>query len=230
MQAHAHHGSLILMHSGLDTYVSSNDDGSKGFLGDYLEEVFKAIHIEPHWQSVPWEKQLHALKRGAENVCAVSVFKTKEREAYAIFSEPIGVDKGFVLVGRPNSKKLKSHARFIDVLNDNTLTFILQKNTVYNDYINHLLADRELTYSAVSIRRMLHTIINGKNDYVLLTEISAAGHLRLSSLADKLEVYHHYTDIQDGAFYYLACSKNTNLQLLNSVNDEIKRRGIAEPK
>lgn len=217
------------MHEDLEPYIIVEDGKTSGFLALYLEEIFKTAKVTPIWERVPWARQFPTLKRNLPNVCAVGVYKTKERAEYSLYTDAIGSDDGYSLVGRAAEAQLTEHTKFADVVADNTFKPALQKNSVYSDYINSVLAGKGITYTMGSNLRLMRLVLAGDKDYVIMPKYMAQGLLKLHNLTKSLSIYDHYTDLEGHSPYYLACSKNTNPDTFNRINAEITRRGIARP-
>lgn len=220
---------LVLMVNDIDAYIRIEQDDAKGFLARYLKEIFEKANITPRWENIPWPKHLSTLRKSNGNICSVAVFKTKEREAYILYSEAIGKDTGFVLVASPGNGAYWRHKLFRDVVADTSLRPVLQKSTVFSSYINDLLSQRNFQKTTNSILRMLHAVLDEPNSYVILSDIRAAQVLRQHDFSDKLQIYDHYEDLVSDTPYFLACSKATDPAVMARINAQIERHGLAKP-
>lgn len=224
----ANEDALMLMYNDLDPYLTSKSGQVSGLLATYLNNVVKDAGIKPLWRNIQWEKQLSILKRNQRNVCAVALFKTEERETFSRFTAPIGMDKGFVLVSINSNKAMKQHMYFKDVLNDKNLKPILQRNTVYNPYVNKLLAEKKLPKLGRSIPRMMRMLLINPHSYIIVTPIMGRTLIEKTGLSDALTAYDHYKDLTDAEPYYIACSLGTDNVLFERLNTSIKKHGITE--
>lgn len=226
----ANQGDLLFMYSDHEPYVIATETGLSGFLVDYINQVATDASITPHWNNVPWEKQLPTLKRNPENVCAVTLFKTPEREVYLRFTAAVGSNGSFVLVSVKNNQSLLDHTSFSDVIEDPALSPVLQSQTVYNAYIDDLLAGKDFPKIDGSIQRIARSLVSGTHDYFILANVRAKAFFERRNFSDKLAVYDHYSDLTEETFYYIGCSLSTDDAVFKRLNDAIVGRGLAIPR
>ncbi len=219
---------LVLMYNDLDPYIYSENGTTTGFLAYYIEKVAKSANMTPLWRNIPWDKQLNILRRNQTNVCSVALFKTPDRETYTKFTAPIGVDVGFVLIGNKGNAVLRNYEYFKDILNDKNLKPILQLNTVYNAYVDKLLAEKKFPKLPGSIPRMMRMLINNPQRYIIATPIMGAALIEKNGFTEELIALSHYKDLQDSSPYYVACSLNTNNALFARFNQSIIQHGMAK--
>lgn len=221
---------LLFMYSDHEPYIISTNTGLSGFLADYINQVSDVAKIVPHWSNVAWKKQLPTLKRNTPNICAVTLYKTPERQAYIRFTAPIGVNSGFVLVGIKNNKQLKQHRTFKEVVADPVLRPVLQANTIYNNYIDTLIHGKDYTHIEGSFERIARSHIKTNRDYFIIAGIRARTFMKKPDLRQKLAIYATYPDLIEETPYYIGCSLATDDQVFRRLNEAIKQRGIVAPQ
>ena len=227
--AKADHGDMIFMYSDQEPFIIATETELTGFLFDYINTASDLAGITPHWSNVPWEKQLPTLKRSNGNICALTLFKTPEREAYLKFSVPVGSSGRFVLVSVKNNERLLAHSSFKAVIEDPTLSPILQRYTKHSDYIDGLLAKKPVARTTGSRERIVRYMLDSPSKYLILSEVRTH---YLSDIrgSDHLATYSHYPDLAGETFHYLGCSQTTEDGVLERLNATIQQLGLAKPK
>ncbi len=226
---HADHGDFIFMYSDHEPYIIATNHGFSGFLANYIKQVTSDANITPHWSNTPWEKQLLTLRRNAPNICAVTLYKTVERETFLRFTAPVGKNGGFALISVKNNTRLVGHKVFKTVTEDKDLVPVLQAKTVYNPYIDKLVAHKGFPEVNSSFARIARSRINSLKDYFIIADVRARAFIKKEDIKDKLAIYDHYPDLRSDTNYYIACSMATDDVLFNRMNDAIKRRGLVVP-
>lgn len=225
----ADHGDFIFMYSDHEPYIIVTDNGLSGFLAKYVNQVTSDANITAHWSNIPWKKQLSTLRRNTPNICAVTLYKTAERETYLRFTAPVGKNGGFVLVSIQNNTRLLGHDFFKTVAVDQNLVPILQAKTIYNRYIDGLVADKGFPEVNSSFARIARSRINSMRDYFIIADVRARAFIKKEDIRDKLAIYDHYPDLRSDTNYYIACSMATDDLLFNRMNEAIKHRGLVVP-
>lgn len=220
---------LVFMYSDNEPYIVSTEIGLSGFLADYIRWVAEDADITPHWSNVPWANQLATLKRNPENICAITLFKTPEREKYLRFTAPVGSEGRFILLSVKHNARLLLHQTFGEVINDPSLQPVLQTGTYYNRHISTLLEAKKFPTINGSTERIVRRVIKDNSRYYILSDIRALQLLRKPDLKARFAVYDHFSDITEENFHYIGCSLATDEGLFTRLNDAIKRRGLAIP-
>ncbi|MEX0298756.1 MAG: transporter substrate-binding domain-containing protein [Kordiimonas sp.] len=219
---------LVLMYNDIEPYLFSENGKLSGFLAPYMTDVVLKANITPIWRNIPWDKQLDILKRNQPNVCSVALFKTPERETYTKYTAPIGADIGFVLVGNKSNPALKKHQSFNEVLNDKNLKPILQLHTVFNPYVDALLAEKKFPRLPGSIPRMMRMLVNNPQSYIIVTPTIGDALIKKNGFSEELTAFSHYRDIKEVSSYYVACSLNTDEVLFARFNQSIIQQGMVK--
>lgn len=216
---------LVFMYNDHAPYIVSSERGLRGFLVDYVRAVSAEADVPVRWHNVPWLDQLPTLERNAKNLCAVTLFKTPEREKFLRYTAPVGSSGRFVLVGVKNNRDLLGHNALADVVADENLRPVLQPNTVYSTYINGLLAGKNHRRQNASIDRIARSLLASPQDYFILSEVRARALMGDRNKSAQLAMYSHYHDLAKETFHYIGCSKATDSALFDRLNAAIERRG-----
>lgn len=227
--ANADHGGLLFMYSDHEPYIVSTNTGLGGFLANYVRRVAADAGIAVHWSNVPWKDQLPTLKRDAKNVCAVTLFKTPEREKYLRYTTAVGTSGRFVLLGAKNNVALFGHDSLRAVIEDPSLTPVLQPNTIYNSYIDGLLKDKNFPRVGGSVERIARSHLSDVQRYFIVSDVRGRAFLKKRDNSDVLAVYSHYNDLADSVYHYIGCSKSTDDELFEQLNAAILQAGFAVP-
>lgn len=225
----AQENDLIFMHSDHEPFIVSGETGLSGFLAHYIRRVTEEAGIKAHWSNVPWEKQLPTLKRNKKNVCALTLFKTPEREAYLQYTTAVGPIGRFVLIAKRDNPRLAGHKTFRAVVHDDALKPILQPNVAHNAYIDRLLEGKDYIPAASSVERIIRDQITDNRKYLILAEIRAKSLLLKLDMLHDLMAYRHFADISDSNYHYIGCSLSTDKELFARLNNAIIERGPAVP-
>lgn len=218
---------LILMYNDLEPYVYQEEGELTGFIYHYLNSVAKEAGVPIKWENVPWEKQIHLLKQGNARNCSTGLYKTEERSHFLKFSEPIGLDTGYVVVGLKEQNRLNQHDSFLALTKDQTLRLLLQTDASYGNYIDKILAAVDHTRSPTSTLRILYSILNEKYDYTVMTSFMGYQFLRKYDPGHRLAIFGHYTDLVSGEAYYLGCSLLVGDTSIERLNKAIIAKGVA---
>lgn len=220
---------LVFMYNDHEPYVVASGSEIQGFVADYVQQVAQDANIRIHWNNVPWQRQIPTLRRNTRNVCAITLFKTPEREAFVRFTAPVGSDGRFVLMGQKDNERLTLHTNLKDVIDDPALAPVLQVQTVYNDYIDGLLATKDHPRVNASVERVARSHLNDDRHYFIVAQVRVEAFLSKPGMRDKLAVYDHFEDMQAETYHYIGCTMATDAAVFERLNNAIKRRGLAAP-
>ena len=206
-------------------YLMVNADG--GFSGIAVEptvEAFKRAGIEVELEQVPALRQLRRLQLNTEKVCSVGWYKTKEREKFAKFSNPVSQDSpwgAFVNIhyNVPGDSTVKG------ILSDTHTTVLLKSGYVYGDYLDEQMATMKAQRQETSA------------DMPALFKMVATGRAQIAfAPVEEIQYYLdsrwlHTSDIKIVTFKempmgykrYLMCSKLVDDEVISRFNAALPR-------
>src|ERR1700751_135121 len=101
--------------------------------GDAVE---KSGLPEVKWEPLPQKRMIDRVREGKESICAVGIYKTEERLAFAKFSNPFYRDRPFTIVtSSAKSALVKKHASFSDLVADQELSLTAIDGFSYGAYV-----------------------------------------------------------------------------------------------
>lgn len=218
---------LVFMYSDHEPYIVATPSGLDGFLADYIDAVAADAGITVQWSNVPWARQLPTLRRNTPNVCAITLYKTPEREDFLRFTVPVGSEGRFVLISVKDNATLLGHSSFRDVAADESLQAVLQSETVYGSYIDGLLAGRNFPKIDGSFPRIARSHLVDTAHYFIFAAVRARAFMDKPTFGDRLAIYDHFEDLTAETFHYIGCSLATDGALIDRLNAAINARGLA---
>ncbi len=194
--------------------MENSPSGLPGFDVEFLREAFDRVGIPLEIQYMPWKRALDTAKKGeVSGVCSCSY--TKEREAYLLFSEPLGkASSGLFSLASQNFEEVQGleevGKRSVGAINGYNLIKKLEAAKV------------QRTFELSSEKQGLQMLLKGRIDFYYSYEAPARYYL--SQLQDAQKVKYQELSSTD---YYSCFSKPApgSAELLKKFN-----RGLAEIK
>lgn len=216
---------IILSYNERPPYLIPAADGSaSGLTGGAAAEAFKAAGIEVGWSKVPPNRQLVVIKEGGPN-CAIGWYKNPEREGFAKFTKPIYRDKPTIVLANAAFGG-KDGARLDEVLDAKGVRVLIKENFSYGAYIDGLLAKHKAaaTISNGTATQMLQLVNANSVDFMFASEEEAQYLVEQSGINAKNFRQLQMTDIPNGDYRYIMCSKQVPDELIARLNKAIAAR------
>ena len=200
--------------------MENSASGLRGFDVEFLEEAFKRVDISLEIQYMPWKRALEQARTGKVNgVCSCS--KTRGREAYMLFSAPLGkASSGFFSLAKREFPKLDT----IDKIGNHSVGVIRG----YNLLENLENAGAKSIYELSNELQGLNLLLKGRIDYYY--SYDAPTRYYLAQLKQSADVYYNEFTVKD---YYSCFSKAAGgaeelLKKFNTGLSQIKNDGTYE--
>jgi len=194
--------------------MQNSASGLPGFDVEFLDEAFKRVGISLQIQFMPWKRALVSAKQGKiDGVCSCS--KTKDREGYLEFSEPLGkASAGLFSLTARNYPKLQN----IEEIGPLSVGTIAGYNLLNNLEAAHIKNAVKLDTE----RQGLSMLLKGRIDYYY--SYKAPAQYYLTTLERTEEVSYHELSSTD---YFVCFSK-----VLPGTTELLKKfnTGLAEIK
>lgn len=196
---------------------------SGAFLPIAAAAVAKAgLHVD--WQALPQKRLIDQVRQDTPNYCAVGIYKTPERTAFAKFSEPFYRDLSFVIA--------TSSAKLADVQRHQTLAALtgdagLKLGTIdgfsYGVEIDGLIKAMKgnLDAAVTTPDKLLAKINAGRIDYMLAAPEEADFSLKQSGVDPAAIKRVNMSGTPDGAARHFMCSKSVGDDTIAKLNAAI---------
>ena len=205
-------------------YVALPGGRAGGLLLEKVERIFRRAQVPYLTREVPVKRILDELKWG-KNACGIGWFKTSEREAYAIFSEPVARDHPYSLVINRRKAEALPPRPDLEMVLARGLNMGMVDGFTYGPLVDDLVAKlRPATTKATgSTFNLLGMIALGRCDFTLADTLEAAWLLgRDLQLASKLEI-RPLASAPPGNLRHIMFSKKVDPAVIERIN-----RAIAE--
>ena len=188
-----------------------------------MEALTKA-GISAEWMEMPPARQTEEIKRAKGSVCGLGWFKRPEREAFALFSEPIYHDQPTVIVARKGDARFTAGMSLQDSFRDASRTLLVKTGYSYGARIDEWIkamrppAER----SSGANEQLLGMIAQARADYAIMAPEEAEDLLgSMPELGASLQSVQP-SDAPDGELRYLMCSKATPAAFMAAINEALK--------
>ena len=210
-----------------------NKDGTvTGLFVEQAKKAFDGAGISYAFKRSTASRTQQFLKQNKQPVCSTGWFKTAERAAYALYSEPFYQGSGTGALVRKDHNEALWHKTFASLLADNTLKVGLRRGWSYGKFFDGLLKQHatpnvQHTQTNAGSAAML---MGGRFDY-LLVSVDTADFLMKSVTGgvEKLTLM-KMQDSPPGELRYIMCSKNVGDAFMKRLNAAIKKLQLVKPK
>lgn len=198
-------------------------DEVHGLVADPAIKAFNKAGIPFAWRETPARRQLNIIAANEDKSCAIGWFKTKERDQFALYSQPIYRNKPFVAVTRSDTALQNDSGTLEEVFYNNNHLLLVKSGYSYGAHIDDLL----LKYrpwkisTTVNNRGMLQMILNNRADYLLMAEEEAIDLLFFSGIDKDKFTLVDFSDVPTGIERYIICTKKVGTATMSRLNDAI---------
>lgn len=221
-------------------YFISNEDDSKLIDGDIyniVTKVFNKANIPYEFIKSPQIRTIDDIKENKKKICSTSLFKTKERKEFALYSLPIFQDKKTVIITSKKNLDLIKINNSQNVLANENFKLIVKIGFSYGAYLDEKIyqykkvklsekysqESKNVIFTSNDNTLMLYDIHSGKADYMFVGRNEAEYLLENNSLfKSSLEIVDLH-DIPEGQKRHIMCSKLVGTATMNLLNKEIKK-------
>jgi polar amino acid transport system substrate-binding protein len=182
------------------------------FLPIAADAVAKA-GVEVTWQALPQKRLIEQVAQDTANYCAVGIYKTPEREAFAKFSAAFYRDKPFVVVSTTAKEaEIKAHKGLMDLMADASQKLGAIEGFSYGREIDvkiKTMSDK-VDLAVVTPDKIVAKVAAGRDSYMLAApeEFAIAVKQSGANAADLAQIA--FPDIPQGAQRHFMCSKSVD--------------------
>ncbi len=206
-------------------YYIRYNDYVYGVIAQPIASMLNKMNISFNWVETPISKQLELIRENREPICAVGWFNTPERQEYAKFTRQIYRDGPLIALTRVMDRRIEDSGSLDRVLADSNLRLLLKNGYFYGSYVEDRLHEYNpsILKTNTSNIGMMEMVVNGRADYMLITEVEADDLLVHSSIDRNDFRKVHFKDVPLGNRRYLICSNMVGDDMIERINDGIVR-------
>lgn len=208
-------------------YTYEKNGQASGFLMDLTRNILKEAGISATFVSLPPNRILEKIRSSQKNFCSVGWFRTLERDAYAIFSQPIYRDKGLVvLTTARKAPKLHRHSTLRSLFRDSSLVLGQLEAVSFGETVDRLKKETRVPTLPVSSKQgvILHLIALDRASYMIAAPEELSALLQTPDAPKEQFVILKMDDTPWGNLRYLMFSPNMSPGMLDKINAAISRQ------
>ena len=190
------------------------------FLSLAGDAVEKSGLPEVKWEPLPQKRMIDRVREGKESICAVGIYKTEERLAFAKFSNPFYRDRPFTIVtSSAKSALVKKHASFSDLVADQELSLTAIDGFSYGAYVDDIIKQaKNVSRKAVTVTNLYGMMSADRIDYFIGDPEEYDTNLELNGIRNDALVAIEFPDFKEGALRHFMCSKAVDDQVIQKLN------------
>lgn len=213
---------IELFYSERPPFASRTANGEvEGLTASPAAAAFHNASIPFKWREMPFKLQLIELELNRKPACAIGMFQTLEREAYARFTRPIYRDRSFVIISRATNKALLRHRDLTSLLQDPELQLLVMDGFSYGDFmdreIERLRPRLKIAYGSTNQQR-LDLLAAGKADYFFVSPEELETLLARPGNDRSLFQVRELEGIPPGNLRRIACSLQVDRGVIDALN------------
>ncbi|MGH6893276.1 MAG: transporter substrate-binding domain-containing protein, partial [Dongiaceae bacterium] len=191
-----------------------------GLLVAPVEAALAKAGLGATWIEMPPVRQTEEIKRSSAAVCGLGWFKRPEREAFALFSQPIYRDQPPVVVARKDDDRFADEVSLEASFRDTSRELLVKTGYSYgatiDDWIKELQPRAETSSGANDV--LLGMVAFKRADYAIMAPEEADRLLSTEPELGKALRAVPLSDAPAGEPRYLMCSKATPPDIIERIN------------
>lgn len=218
-------GPIEIVTSHRPPFVVMTDDGRVGGLvGDVAAAAFRDAGLDHRWTRRPANAQLQLIARNKGRVCSIAWFKTRERSAFARYSNPVYTDAPLVVLTRAQDPNVLAYRTLADFLADRDLRMGSKRGYVYGSVVDDVIATHRPTivYTSEPFETMIDMLLARRFDYMIATAEEAAYYLNDGTQRPALTTVAPY-DVPPGSARHILCSRKVAEAEIDALNAALRR-------
>jgi uncharacterized protein (TIGR02285 family) len=196
-----------------------------GLLAAPVMDALARAGIAAEWVEMPPARQTEEIKRAKAAACGLGWFKRPEREAFALFTDPIYHDQPTIVVARKDDARFRDGMSLQDSFRDPSRALLVKTGYSYGATIDEWIKALRPRAEASSgdNEQLLGMIAQRRADYAIMAPEEADD--LLNSMADLHAALRPVkpSDAPHGERRYLMCSKATPAALIERINRALAR-------
>jgi polar amino acid transport system substrate-binding protein len=202
-------------------YASIVDGKADGLLIRIAGDILTRAGIEYQFKGVPQKRLVDNVRANKEPICALGLFKTPERELFAVYSKPIYQNKPTgVLIVRARADAFTAFKSVKELTASTTLTLGYIDGFSYGNDLDKMIAIANGNKDArVNSPVNMVAMLNGRRfdymfayqeEYEALANAAGVDPAKLQLLS--------FPDISEGNKRYFMCSRSVPKDILNRID------------
>lgn len=213
---------LVVFYNGFNDTKTPSNSGPTGPTNLTILAAAKKANIQIIWTSYSGSMVAH--QRDLANFCYAGYIRTKDREKFLKFSDPIGlIDSHYILNHKKNSK-LNAYTDFKVLITENKKNLVLMNDVSYGEYIDSLIKKFKIKRLKVSPQRLLRILLTAPEKYTIISKNTTPYIREIKIYADNLT----YRNNLDGLYnerssIHMACTLKTEDRIIKLFNQHLPK-------
>lgn len=218
--------SIAMHYTPRPPYLTEGPHGLVGVTADHVNAVFREAGASLVWINTPFLRQLHVIEEAKGCDCLAGVFRTPERERYALYTRPLYRDQPFHALTRMEDERIKSGASLLETLRRSDLTLEIKKGYSYGRWVDTQIATFKPKMDATTSEseQMLKKLVAGRADYMLVAPQEAEGLIASAGMHPGRFRIVPFADMPPGENRYIMCSRKVGEALIRRLDAVIQKR------
>ncbi len=201
--------------------------------GTYLPmaaSVAREAGLHVVWESLPQPRLIEQVRTNQPDYCAVGVYRTPERNAFAKFTRPFFQDKPLVVVAlKSREADIRKHASFAALTADANLKIGLLDGFSYGPKLDGVLAKMNGNVDRISGTSMqnLSKLVMGRFDYTVGIADETPRGIDGNTVAAKDLAVIEFPDMAPGAARHFMCSVAVDDAIIRRLDAAIRTLHLA---
>lgn len=208
-------------------FVETAADGSKHYKGLVLErvqELFRHAGLRMQLRAVPQRRRDAIISANASDSCALGVYKTPEREAFAQFSLPMHQDQPWPVISRAQAvAPIKQAGTLKELLTHTPLRAVFLAGLSHGKYVDGLIADMwpRPERTGDSPTGLLKMVEAGRVEFTILPMDVLEAYRAQQPAAKPSTLQATYLPDAEGQKVYVMCARRVPKAVLDRLNHAI---------
>jgi hypothetical protein len=169
--------------------------------------------VEVTWQALPQKRLIDQVQQDTENYCAVGIYRTPAREAFAKFTAAFYRDKPFVVVSTTAKEtEIKAHKGLMDLTMDTNQKLGAVEGFSYGREIDAQIKTMtgNVDLAVVTPDKIVAKVAAGRDSYMLAAPEEFDIAVKQSGVNGSELAQIAFSDIPQGAQRHFMCSKSVD--------------------
>lgn len=211
---------ITLVYNNYPPYkVRISEQKAAGLVLAPLEEAFTKAGVPFVWREMPHARQIAMIKYNSSKVCAVGLYKTKERGTFGKFTDPIYKGGPFVIVTNRENDNVENRTSLSELFANKINWVVLVHSKSYGGELDALIKNGGAAVSYADDDLMILNMLEHNHGQYTLFEYDKINFLKKMGVWDEKKLFaYNPKDAPTGEFWYAICSKKVDDSVLVKIN------------